>query len=211
MPDHIVELKPRPRGLVTVQLAGGRFFTIPQDEVSLVIGAALSDDEIQRLDRMDQYFRGKEKAVRLISRRARTNLEIKTALDNLSIEASIREGILSELRETGLIDDRRFAYEFVRVKMDVRRLGPHRLRHDLRRLGIRKSIIEEVLDRSFDTETQEIMVRALIARRAGNHRMDERAARRTVDFLRRKGFDYGVINRVVYELLTGAHEHDDVE
>ena len=35
----------------------------------------------------------------------------------------------------------------------------------------------------------------------GSATVDEGAARRIADFLRRKGFDYEVVNRVVYELL----------
>jgi regulatory protein len=209
MPDHIVELKPRPRDRVKVTLAGGRFFTIPAGGVALDIGSVLTDEEIARLDRMDQYFRGKEKAVILISKRSRTREQVKTALDKLSIETSIREGILSELEEIGLVDDRRFALEYVRIKSEVRRLGPHRLRHDLKRLGVRKSIVDDALDDSFDEPTQESMARELARRRAGGTPIDEKAARRIADFLRRKGFDYEVVNHVVYDLLHGSA--DDAE
>jgi regulatory protein len=201
MPDRIVEFKPRPRGKVTVKLAGGRFFTIPREAVSFTAGNVLQDDDIARLDRMDQHFRGKAKALRLISRRARTREEIKTALDKLSIESSIRNGIVSELEEKGLIDDLRFARDYVRVKREVRCLGPYRLRHDLKRLGVRKSIVDDVLSEAFDEMTQEAMARDLAGRRAGAAPTDEKEARRIADHLRRKGFDYEIVNRVVYELL----------
>ena len=32
MPDNVIELKPRLRGRITVKLAGGRFFTIPDSD-----------------------------------------------------------------------------------------------------------------------------------------------------------------------------------
>jgi regulatory protein len=201
MPDNIVELKPRPRGHVTVKLAGGRFFTIPSGDVSLRVGAVVSDDEIARFDLMDQYFRGKDKALRLLSKRARSREEIRTALDSHSISESIREGILSELEETGLVDDRRFTREYVRLKMDLRHVGPHRLRHDLTRLGVRQSIVDDALDEYLDEHTQETMARKLALRRAGDSAVDEKTARRISDLLRRKGFDFEIINRVVYDLL----------
>ncbi len=201
MPDHIVELKPRPRGLVTIKLAGGRFFTIPRDAATFDIGTPLADEDIVRLDRMDQYFRGKDKALRLIARRMRTREQVSAALDKLEIEKSIRNGILTELNEAGVIDDLRFAREYVRVKKDVRRLGPFRLRHDLKRMGVRKAFVDEVLEESFDVATQESMARELADRRAGGEPVDEKAARRIADFLRRKGFDYEIVNHVVHDLL----------
>jgi regulatory protein len=209
MPDHIIELKPRPRDRVMVSLAGGRFFTIPAGGAQLSVGTVLSDEAIARLDRMDQYFRGKDKAVSLISKRSRTREQVKAALEKLSIDSPVRDGILSELEDIGLIDDVRFTREYVRIKSEVRRQGPYRLRYDLKRLGVRKSIVDEVLDDSFDEHTQEVMARELAHRRAGGQPVDEKAARRIADFLRRKGFDYEVVNHVVYDLLH--HKNLDKE
>jgi regulatory protein len=206
MSDHVVELKPRPRGLVTVKFAGGRFFTIPLDQAQgLEIGTVVRDDEVDRLDRVDQYFRGKGKALRLLSKRARTRKEIKSALDNLSIESSIRDGILSELAETGLIDDRRFAREYVRLKAEVRDFGPHRLRHDLKKLGVSPSIVDDAVDEAFDTDVQEEAARRVARKRAAGSPVDEKTARRIAGVLRRKGYDYEVINRVLYDFL---HDRD---
>jgi regulatory protein len=209
MPDNIVELKPRPRGLVTVKLAGGRFFTIPQDAIPLDVGAALADEDIVRLDRMDQYFRGKDKALRLISKRMRSRDQVAVALDKLGIEQSIQRGILTELEETGLIDDLRFARDYVRVKKDVRGLGPFRLRYDLKRQGVRKAIVDEVLEESFDAEVQETMAREAARRKVGGGRIDEKTAHRVSDHLRRRGFDYEIVNRVVHDLLRGSRRQED--
>jgi len=206
MPDRIVELKPRPRERVRVTLTGGRFFTIPAREAealaeALAEGAVLSDEDVLRLDWMDQYLRGRDKAVGMLSRRARSRHEVETALSAAGIATSIREGLLSELEELGLVDDLRFAREYVRVKSDVKRLGPHRLRHELRRLGVRRTIVESVLSESFDSDAQLRMAREVARRRLGEGPVDERAARRLADQLRRKGFDYEVVNSVVYEFL----------
>lgn len=210
MPDHIVELKPRPRDKVLVRLSGGRFFTIPEEAAkALSVDMVLSEGELERLDRMDQYLRGKEKALRLLSLRSRTRAEIKTALGALSIDSTIRSGLIKELEELGLIDDRRFAREYVRVKTDVKRMGPHRLRHDMKRLGIAGEIVEEILDASFDSQRQETMAWDLVSRKLGEGPVDEKAVRRVSGFLRRKGFDYEVINRVSYELLRRSRRFED--
>jgi regulatory protein len=168
---------------------------------TLVFGATLSDEEISRFDRVDQFFRGRDKVLQLLSKRARTRHQMATALESMAIESSIQRGILSELEELGLIDDARFTREYVKLKVEVRRLGPYRLRHDLKRLGVHKTIVDEVLDETFDTEVQMEMAKDVAGRRTGGARVDEKVARRISGFLQRKGFDFEVVNRVVYDLL----------
>jgi regulatory protein len=211
MPDRIIELKPRPRDRVTVTLSGGRFFTVPAERAAaLSTGAELSDEEIARLEQIDQYFRGTEKAMRLLSLRSRTKYELKTALDRLALAPPVRDGVIAELEERGLIDDRRFALEYVRVKSDVRAMGPHRLRHELRKLGVAGTTIEEVLGSEFDAERQESMARALVARKVSGP-VDEKVVRRIAGMLRRKGYDYEVVNRISYELLQRIGSDNVVE
>jgi regulatory protein len=210
MPDQVVELKPRPRDKVSIRLSGGRFFTIPEEGArELRVDMVLSDEEIERLDKMDQYFRGKEKAMRLLSLRSRTRAEIKTALASITLDPSIRNGLVHELEDAGLIDDRRFAIEYVRVKSEVKRMGPHRLRHDLKRLGVVVEIVDDVLAASFDTESQEAMARELVSKKIGDGPVGEKEVRRVADFLRRKGYDYEVINRISYELLRRSDDGEE--
>jgi regulatory protein len=212
MSDRIVELKPRPRERVRVTLTGGRFFTIPAAGAeTLDVGAVLSDEDVLRLDSMDQYLRGRDKALGLLARRARSRHEIETALSKTGIAPSIRQGLLAELEELGLVDDLRFAREYVRVKSDVKKLGPHRLRHDLRRLGVRRAVVEEVLAESFEGDAQLEMAREVARRRLGGGPVDEKTARRLAGLLRRKGFDYEVVNSVVYEFLQRSRSRTGPE
>ena len=203
MPERIVECKPRPRNRVFVRLSGGRFFTLPDSESLLLnAGRVLSDVEIEKLSRIDQYYRGKEKALRLISIRPRTRHEIKKALEGMETTSAIREGILDELKEAGLIDDVRFAREYVRIKVDVRRLGPHRLKYELKRLGVRASIVNDVLVAEFTEGRQEAIALSLVRRKLGGQKPDEKDARRLHGLLLRKGLDYDVVNRLIYRLMT---------
>jgi len=212
MPDRIAELKPRPRERVLVTLSGGRFFTIPAEQAYVLsVGLEISDAEIARLDHIDQYFRGREKALRLLALRNRTRHEVKTALEKISIESAIREGILSELEENGLVDDARFAREYTQTKAEARFMGPHRLRHDLARLGVRRDVVDAAIEETFGGETQEAQAWALVERKLGLSTPDEKSVRRLAGLLRRKGYDYEVVNRVSYELLRRAGNERAVE
>ncbi len=202
MPERIERIEPRPRERVRVTLSGGRFFTIPAPAAEgLREGAVLDDDALARLDRMDQYGRGRDRALRLLARRARTRHELGAALAADGITEPVRRGILAELEEQGLVDDRRFAVEYARSRAEARFHGPHRLRHDLRRLGVARADVDAAIEAVFGGEEQAARARALVARRLGDGPVDERAVRRIVGLLRRRGYDYEVVGDIAASLL----------
>lgn len=200
MSEHIVERKPRPRDRVMIRLSGGRFFAIPEEAAApLAVGAELTDEEIERLAGIDQYLRGRDKAMRMLALRGRSRREIDVALKALGVNDAVRRGIVAELEERGLVDDARFAREFVSVRKDVRRLGPHRLRNDLKKLGVNRADLDGALA-SFGADEQERLARTLAERVMRNATVDEKMVRRVAAMLTRKGFDYGVVNRIAADM-----------
>lgn len=194
---------------MVIRLSGGRFFAIPEEAAALLeVGAELSDADIERLDGVDQYLRGRDKAMRMLSLRARSRREVDDALRALGIRDAIRLGLVAELEESGFIDDARFAREFVSVKKDVRRLGPHRLRADLKKLGVNRAVVDRALT-TFSPDEQEAMARALVARQVGDGDVSEKVLRRIMGMLTRKGYDYAVVNRVAYELARRVKRNPD--
>ncbi len=200
MPEIIVEQKPRPRDRIEIRLSGGRSFAIPQAAAeTLSVGQELSDEDVAHLDGVDQYTRGRDKVLRMLALRSRSKREIDDALRAMNLRDTIRTGIVRELEENGLVDDARFAREFVAVKKDVRRVGPHRLRHDLGKLGVARAVVDEALT-DFGANEQETLARALVEKQIGASIPNEKIVRRVVGMLRRKGYDYAVVNKVAYDL-----------
>jgi regulatory protein len=211
MPEHIIERKPRPRDRVWIRLSGGRFFAIPEAaSASLTVGVELSNEDVERLDRLDQYLRAHDKAMRLLAIRARTRREIEDALRGLGVADAVRAGVVTELEEAGLIDDARFARDFVSVRKEQRRTGPHRLRADLRKLGVGRAVVDRALV-GFDADEQETLARALVERSLRGGPPDERVVRRVVAMLTRKGYDYAVVNRIAYDLARRIPRALDAE
>lgn len=202
MSETVVEIRPRPRDRLLVRLSGGRSFTVPQSEgASIVPGISLGDADVERLSRVDQYLRGKDKALRMLSIRGRSRHEIETALAGMEIVAGVRAGILEELVEVGLVDDERFAREYAGFRVELKHMGPHRIRFELKKLGVSAAIVDRVLGESFPSGRQEELAWSVVRGKVGTRALDERDVRRVSDLLKRKGFDYGVINGVAYELL----------
>jgi regulatory protein len=165
----------------------------------LAVGQQLSDDDVTHLDGIAQYTRGRDKAMHMLALRSRSKREIDDALRTLGLRDTIRTGIVRELEESGLVDDARFAREFVAVKKDVRRIGPHRLRHDLGKLGLARTAVDEALS-DFGTDEQLALARTLAEKSLGGALPNEKSVRRVIGMLRRKGYDYAVVNKVAYDL-----------
>jgi regulatory protein len=157
---------------------------------------------------MDQYLRGRDKAMRMLAIRGRSRREIDDALRALEVGDAIRRGIVTELEEVGLLDDARFARDFVSVKKDVRRLGPHRLRADLKKLGVGRADLDEALA-SFGADEQERLARALTERTVRGGPVNEKVVRRVASMLTRKGFDYTVVNRIAADLARRMSDGSD--
>jgi regulatory protein len=209
MTESVVQCRPRPRNRLSVTLSGGRSFTIPESEAAgFEAGTLLSTDEVAKLARIDQYLRGKEKAFRLLSIRSRTRQELATALENIDLDPAVTDGIIQELHDRGFIDDLRFAREYMQAKIEFKSLGPHRLRADLIRMGVKRSYIDQVLNETFTDVMQEELARRVARKRIGSGALDVRAVKRVSDALKRKGFDFEVVNRVTFELLDEVGSDD---
>ena len=212
MSETIVEWKPRPRNRTFIKLSGGRFFTVPEAEgESLEPGMVLHEEDIKRLSRIDQYFRGKDKALRLLSIRARSRYEIENALSGMEIAPEIRSGILEELRELGLIDDARFTREYVDSRIEIKHLGPHRLKFELKKFRVSGSIVDTTIEEAFPEGRQEELAWKIVRKKIGSRKADEKDVRRVIDLLRRRGLDYEIINHVAYELLREQDRDDSFE
>ena len=81
----------------------------------------------------------------------------------------------------------------------------------MNKLGLQRAVVDRALA-SYGPDEQEAQARALVERTVRGV-VDEKAVRRVVALLKRKGFDYSVVNRIAYELarkIARTPERDDV-
>jgi hypothetical protein len=169
-----------------------------------VVGATVSDDDIARLDRMDQFVRGRDRPCACwprapLAARDRT-------LRTLESPRAVRRA--SSKAEEGRVDDTRFAREFVSVR-DTRRVD-HIACADLNKLGLHRAVVDKALA-SYGADEQEALARVLVERTVRGGIIDEKTVRRVVGLLKRKGYDYSVVNRVAYELARKIPRTPDAD
>src|SRR5690242_19668941 len=134
--------------------------------------------------------------------RARTRSELETKLSSREVPDDIATRLLDRFEEVGLVDDAAFAREWVEQRQSGRGLARRALAQELRRKGIDDETAREALD-EIDPDDEVEVARALVRSKLRTVRtLDrEKAMRRLVGMLARKGHSAGVAFRVVKEEL----------
>ena len=115
---------------------------------------------------------------------------------------------LERLRTQGLLDDRRYAREYVRTQSTRRGLGPAALRARLAQLGVESGLVEETLTDELPDHAQESIALTLARKRLSHlQRSQEKDSRpRLWRFLVQRGFDHDLSARVVDRVLLDGEE-----
>jgi regulatory protein len=130
-------------------------------------------------------------AFRLLARRARSESEVASALDEAGASRRLARGVLGRLRALGYLDDRKLAAECAERCKD-RGFGSLRIQHQLRKLEIDERIVEHA---ALDGREERALARRLLAGRFGAKELgDPRTAARAARFLAGRGFPAEVID-----------------
>lgn len=86
-----------------------------------------------------------ERALRSISVRERTELEVRQFLERRSFEADVIDDVIGALREEGLVDDAGYAQRFAEDRRLLDRWGNERIARDLLRRGIERELVDQAL------------------------------------------------------------------
>lgn len=205
---RITALKPQRRNPQRLSLyLDGQFMASvkPEDaaELGLAVGRELDQKELERLFFGLQYRRARDYALLLLSYRARTEAELRRRLQQKGFSSEAIAAVLAKLAELGLLDDARFAQEFVQDRVNIGHKGRWRVRLELLRRGVCPERIEEALKTVPDEkEAARRVVEQCSRRYAGLEPAVRR--RRLYGLLARRGFSPTTIEEVIGTENDGA-------
>ena len=194
-----------------VTIDGERTLTITE-ETFLRFGPAdgqeMDPERLQEMERADGVARAMAEAHRLIDYRMRTRRELAVRLKSRGRTEDVIEEVLDRLEKVGLIDDGRFARQWIDERLRKRPVGLSLLRREVRQKGIGPEIIDAALEESASGEEEAGRAYEALRRQAHRYaRLDRDAAhRRMVAFLARRGFGQAVIYQVVHRVLDEIEE-----
>lgn len=146
-----------------------------------------------------------DKALELLSFRARSESELEGRLRRAGHTPDATAAALRRCRELGYLDDRSFALALVRDRLRLKPKGRRALRSELYRKGIDRDLAETAIDEGF---AEAGVDEAGLARRLAGKRMKalrrlegDVARRRLTSYLARRGFPPPVVHAAVVDAL----------
>ncbi len=189
------------RKRVNVSL-GGRFAFSLEAEVAikegLQVGQELSASQIEALARSDHFHRCLNAAAHYLSYRPRSEFELRERLHQRGFDGDSVEAVLAKLKEQGLVDDMAFAQFWKDNRESFSPRSQWLTKLELRRKGVASNIIDQIADTIDDEDSA---YRAALSKARSLPLSDYQGFRRRLgDYLKRRGFGYGVINHTIERL-----------
>ena len=148
---------------------------------------------------IDERERALNSAYQSLARRAHSRYELQKKLERKKISPNTIQAVLAKLETQKLLDDRAFAESFARDRFQRRKLARDRIRLELRAKGISKELIVETLGTLYHETDEMTLAQEVLKKRQRTMKQSLTASdhRRLADFLPRRGFSYGVIQKVL--------------
>ncbi len=174
-------------------------YSFSLDELQLVQcgiakGQEIDADKLEALKSDSAYGKNYIRAIDLISRRYRSEHEIRDYARRKSWTADNTERVIKRLYQHGYLDDARFAQLYSSSRYQSGRYSLKRIRLDLTKKGIRSDLINQVLAQYDDTTA----LNQLIAKKRAKYNDDQKLTA----YLIRNGFRYDDVRRALDQLDT---------
>lgn len=144
---------------------------------------------------LEALKKAKSQALKYLSYRERSEEELNQFLKNKGHTASIIQSILEDLKNLNYINDKHFAMEWGRSRVERKRFGKERLRQELSAKGVSRQIIESTLNTIYDSFSERDLARACADKKLASLQglEPEKKMRRLVQYLQRKGFSADIV------------------
>jgi len=147
--------------------------------------------------------RAKSYAERLLSYRSRSEEELNRRLRDKGYSSQVRSRTILDLKEEGLVDDKKFAKLWARMRFQTSPRGFSLIKMELLSKGIDRDIIDHTIDELKEDFNEEEIARGLFNSRLRLVKgLDSaKAKQRLFGYLKRRGFS----SNTVYKLLNETY------
>jgi regulatory protein len=191
---------------VNVYLDGKYAFGLAAIEaVRLKRGQTLTEADIERLQAADDVEQAREKALRFLSNRPRSEWEVRQNLLKAGYGDETIDRVLERLRDVALVDDAAFVRYWLDNRAQFRPKGEVALRQELRRKGVEREVIDAVLEESEHAEDRAALQAALAKAARYRQLSQPEFAQKLGAYLARRGFDYETVREAVQAAWQVVH------
>ena len=165
--------------------------------LNLGVGQSFDRSSLVDLLKAETARKARESALRLINYRDRSKSEIRKRLIGSEFPEDIVEEVIDQLSRAGLLDDEKFSRDWVKSRTAAKPMGRSRLAWELKSKGVDAPTVEGALDGLDDEAEFELARKVAEARLRKIDRDDPSLKDKLGSFLRRRGFSWDVIAKVL--------------
>ena len=186
----------------------GNFYCGVSEEVAvkhqLKKGTVIDENELKELLHDEELSNAKKYVYTILARRMYSSSEIRKKLKEQGYTDEIIDNVISMMEGYGYLNDKTFAEEWIRSRIQNNPKGKIVLKRELAQKGIEGDIIEEVFNQSFDESQQSEIALDMARRKSRSYRNDDpiSARRKLQGYLIRRGFDFETVRNVVDKVLS---------
>lgn len=196
-----LRIDPKRKRRIQVYLDGELAMTVAAGVADgLAVGDRLDEQALADLLQRQGEAEALAQALRLISRRPRSEKELRQAWDRRGASPQAQAAALGRLRLAGQVDDAAFAAAWVENRGAFRPTSRRALRSELRLKGLDEETIGAALEGLDESQAAYRAAQRMANRAAGLPEQDFR--RRLGEQLARRGFDWETIRAAVRRVWT---------
>lgn len=192
-------------------------YAFPVDEAVLVRHVLFKGMEItkefqRQLEQEDNFSKAFSRAVNYLSYSLRSEKEVREDLvsHEFSLETAI--DVIEKLKEMKYIDDLTYAESYTRTAANLNGKGPYNIRQELKKRGIKETIIEQAL---LEYPMEQRIENGIAAAEKVLKRTKQSSSKETNNKVRQglmqKGFNNDEITEILNQVDTAKDEDDEYE
>ena len=200
MTRKITDIKPQKKkdGRWSIYLDEEFAFGISEDQLlqlGIYQGQELSEQDAEELVSRVDEDKIYQTAVRYIALRPRSEYELSSHLKRKQYKQSGIDSCIARLRQAGLLDDAKFAQDWIQWRQATTPRSKRKLWAELKQKGLDDEIVDSALE-AIDYESEVDAVIKIADKKAS--RYDSRD--KLIAYLSRQGFSYDSIRQALEEL-----------
>jgi regulatory protein len=165
--------------------------------LGLKVDQELTDEEIEKVIKKAEFQKTYDKLLRFAMTRPRSEKEVFDWFRRKEVHESLHNDLLKKLKSLNLLNDLEFAKWWVDQRIQFKSKSKRVIQIELRQKGIKKEIIDEVLEEVPIDE--EKLAKELIAKKMYKwEKLEPRLKKQKMSqYLAGKGFSWGIIEKAL--------------
>lgn len=180
----------------SIFIDGKYSFSLSENELmqsGIRLNREYTTTELEELKQTVVLDKAYMRSLDMLSRRARSEWELRDYLRRKDYEPEVIEQIIARLKKSQYIDDYNFAKAWVDNRRLLKATSKRKLSQELKQKRVEQSVIDEVL--AEDETDEPAVIRELIVKKRTQSRYQD--DQKLIAYLLRQGFSYGDVKEAI--------------